>query len=72
MALADRARYAGYLTIVCGVFVSLILVVASAEAISLLPPEAFDYALSPLLVVIIYPVAFLVAPMISRRFPFKR
>ena len=72
MALVERARYAGYLTIVSGVFISLILIVASADVIALLPPGAFDYAFSPLLIVIIYPLAFVVAPLISQRIPLKR
>ena len=72
MSFLERARYAAYLAVVTGALVSLLLVLGSADAIALLPPSAFDLALSPTLMASIYVLAFIVAPWVAERFPIKR
>ena len=72
MPLVARLRYSLYLAIALSVAVSLFLVLASADAIAILPPSAFDFALSPSLFAGAYVVSYLVAPSIVERFPIKR
>lgn len=69
MTLFQRARYAAYLAIVVGALLSLALVLGSTDAIALLPPNAFDLALSPFLMLSTYVVAFLVTPWVAARAP---
>ena len=72
MTFLERARYAAYLAVVAGAILSLILALASADGIALLPPGAFDIAFSPVLMISTYVLAFLVAPAIANRLPIKR
>ena len=72
MNLVARLRYSLYLAIALSVVVSLALVLASADAIAILPPSAFDFAFSPSLFVVAFIVSFLVGPYVAERFPIKR
>jgi hypothetical protein len=72
MTLFQRARYALILAIVAGSFISLLIALGSADAIGLLPPDAFNLALSPSLMVVTYIAAFLVAPRIAKHLPIAR
>lgn len=69
MSLLQRARYAAYLTVVVGALVSLVLVLGSADVVALLPPSAFDLALSPTLMIGTYVVAFIVTPWFAAKAP---
>ncbi|WP_127997184.1 hypothetical protein [Piscinibacter defluvii] len=69
MTILQRARYAAYLAIVIGALLSLVLVLGSADAIALLPPSAFDLALSLPLMIGTYVVAFIVTPWVAARTP---
>lgn len=69
MTILQRARYAAYLAIVIGALLSLLLVLGSADAIALLPPSAFDLALSLPLMIGAYVVAFIVTPWVAARTP---
>ncbi len=72
MTLFARLRYSLYLAIALSMAVSLVLVLASADAIAILPPNAFDLAMSPGLFIAAYIISFLVSPFIAERFPIKR
>ena len=72
MPVLERARHAAYLTFVVGAAISLLLALASSDAIALLPPTAFDLVISPMLIIGTYAVAFVVAPWVASRFPVKR
>jgi predicted transporter len=72
MTRGARLRYTLYIAIVLFAAVSLVLILASADSIRLLPPSAFDLALSPTLFGIAYVLAFLVSPVVARRFRVKR
>jgi len=72
MPFLARLRYSLYLAIVLSVAVSLVILLASADAIAILPPSAFDVALSPGLFLAAYVVSFVAAPFVAERFPIKR
>ena len=72
MTLFARLRYSLYLAIALSMAASLVLMVASADAIAILPPSAFDLAMSPALFAIAYIASFVASPFVARRFPVKR
>jgi hypothetical protein len=72
MPFLVRLRYALYLAIVLSAAVSLVVMLASADAIQILPASAFNFAMSPSLFLVAFAVGYLVAPAMSKRFPIKR
>ena len=72
MTLLTRLRYALYLAAVCGAVVGLLVAIASADAISLLPISAFDTLFSPYYFLIIYATSFVISPWVAKRFPIQR
>jgi len=72
MSLLARLRYSLYLAIALSMIASLTIVLASADAIAILPSSAFDWAFSPTMGLLAYALAFAIAPLLSERFPIKR
>ena len=72
MPLFERIRYAAYLTIAIGMLTSLVLVLGSADAVGLLPPAAFDLAMSPSLMIGTYVIAFIITPWVASRVRISR
>jgi hypothetical protein len=72
MPLFTRLVYALYLAIALSMIVSLGVVLASADAIAILPSSSFDFALSPGLFFLAYVISFAVAPFVAKRFPIKQ
>jgi hypothetical protein len=70
--LLERLRYALYLAIVCGAAIGLVTMLASADVVGWLPSSAADFVFSPAFVGPLYLLAFLLAPMLSQRFPIVR
>jgi len=70
--LLPRLRYALYLAIVLSVAASLVIMLGSGDSIAILPPSAFDFALSPGLFLVAYFVSFIATPFVAERFPIKR
>lgn len=69
MSFYQRLRYSLYLAAVGGALVGLVVAVASADVVGLLPTTAFDLLMSPGYLLVVFAVAFLTAPMVARRFP---
>lgn len=69
MSFYQHLRYSFYLTAVGGALVSLVVAVASADAVGLLPASAFDFLMSPGYVLVVFSVAFFTTPMVARYFP---
>ena len=69
MTFYQRLRYTLYLAAVGGALVGLVITVASADVVGLLPTTAFDLLMSPSYLLIVFAAAFLAAPMVARRFP---
>lgn len=72
MSLPARLRYSLYLAIALSMVASLVIVLASADAVGILPPSAFDLALSPGLFLVTYVISFVASPFMAARFPIKR
>jgi hypothetical protein len=72
MSLFERLRYALYLAIVGGALIGLLVSVASADVVGLLPIAAFDMLVNPLYWVALYIVAFAAAPLVADRLPIAR
>lgn len=72
MTFLQRAGYAFVVAIVVGSAASLLIVLATADGIDLLPKSAFDWAGSLYLFVPIWIMAFLLSPRLSVRFKIKR
>jgi hypothetical protein len=72
MPLLARLRYSLYLAIALSMIASLIIVLASADVIGILPSSAFDFAMSPGLFLLAYGISFTVAPVVANRYPIKR
>jgi hypothetical protein len=72
MTLFTRLRYALYLAIISSAAISLFVVLASADAVGLLPSRAFDLLFSPLFILAVYVVSFVLSPWASERFPINR
>jgi hypothetical protein len=72
MSLFERLRYALYLAVVGGALIGLIVAIASADVIGLLPIAAFDMLFNPLYFVALYVVAFIVSPWVADRIPIAR
>jgi hypothetical protein len=69
MPLLTRLRYALYLAIVSAAAASLIVALASADAVGLLPGSAFQALFSPFFFLVVYAAAFVLAPWVARRLP---
>jgi hypothetical protein len=69
MSLYQRLRYSLYLAAVGGALAGLIIAVASADVVGLLPHNAFDFLMSPGYLLVIFVVAFLAAPVVAPYFP---
>ena len=72
MTLLERLRYALYLAAVAGAVLGLVISIGSADAVGLLPASADRLIFSPFFLPALYLVAYLVAPLVSRRFPIVR
>ena len=72
MTLLARLRYALYLAAVGSAAIGLLVALASADDIALLPPSAFDAMLSPLFMLVMYGIAFAVSPWCAEHFPITR
>ena len=72
MSLLTRLRYAPYLAVVGGAAVALLMAIASADAVALLPISAFDALFGPFFVLAVYGVSFALAPWVVRRLPIKQ
>ena len=69
MPLIARLRYALYLAIVLSAALSLILMLASADAVAILPSSASDLAFNPVMVFVLYVLSYVAAPSLAERFP---
>ncbi len=69
MSFYQRLRYSLYLAAVGGALVGLVVAVASADVVGLLPSAAFDLLMSPSYLLVVFALAFLAVPMFARRFP---
>jgi hypothetical protein len=67
MRLLDRFRYSFYLTVPAAALIGLAIAVASADGVALLPPRAFDLILSPVYLLLVFSISFLIAPWVARR-----
>jgi len=72
MSLFERLRYALYLATVSGALIGLIVSLASADVIGLLPMAVFDMMFNPLYFVALYIAAFVAAPWVADRLPIAR
>jgi hypothetical protein len=72
MTLLTRLRYALYLAIVSNAAIGLIVALASADGVDLLPGRAFDVLFSPLFMLAVYVVSFVLSPWAAEHFPIKR
>ena len=72
MSLFERLRYALYLAVVSFALIGLVVSLATADVIGLLPMAVFDMMFDPFYVVALYIVAFLVAPWVVDRLPITR
>jgi hypothetical protein len=72
MALFERLRYSLYLAAIGGAVIILVISIASADIIGWLPASADKVAFSPLFPFALYLVAYLLAPLASRKFPIVR
>jgi len=69
MSFYQRLRYSLYLAAVGSALVGLVVAAASADVVGLLPTTAFDLLVSPRYLLVVFALAFLIAPMVARRFP---
>jgi uncharacterized membrane protein YjfL (UPF0719 family) len=69
MSLYQRLKYSLYLAAVGGALVGLVVALASADAVGLLPIAAFDFIMSPAYLLVILVVAFVAAPLLGSRLP---
>jgi hypothetical protein len=67
MQLLDRFRFSFYLTVPAAALIGLAIAVASADGVALLPPRAFDLILSPVYLLLVFSISFLIAPWVARR-----
>ena len=67
MPLLTRLRYALFLAIVSSAAASLIVAIASADAIGLLRGSAFEALVSPYFFLAVYAVAFVLSPWVAER-----
>ena len=72
MPLLARARYSLYLAVVISAIVMLVVAIASADVVGLLPIGVFDALFSPFFFPIVYVVSYVLAPWLARRFPVVR
>jgi hypothetical protein len=72
MSLFERLRYSLYLAVVVGAALGLLVVLASSDVLRLLPSSAFELVFSPLYMLVLFAVAFLVAAQIAPRLPISR
>jgi hypothetical protein len=72
MDLLTRFGYSLRLAIVTGAIIGLIVSIASADVIGLLPISAFDAIGNPFYLLILYITAFITAPWVSEYLPIKR
>ena len=69
MPTAARLRYALFLAAAIGAAVSLLVAVATADAVALLPASTFEAVFSPIFSLAVYALAFVVAPWAAERLP---
>lgn len=67
MSFYQRLRYSLYLAAIGGAIAVLLVAVAVADVVSLLPPTIFDLLMSPGYLVVILALAFLATPVVARR-----
>ena len=73
MTPVERLRYSLYLSAAGGGILILALSVASADAVGLISPSVVDRSVfNPLFLLGLYVVAYLIAPLVSRRLPILR
>jgi len=72
MSLFERLRYAFYLATVSAALIGLLIVMASADVIGLLPIAAFDALFNPLYFLALYGVSFVAAPWVADLLPISR
>jgi hypothetical protein len=72
MNLLTRLGYALRLAIVAGAIIMLLVSIASADVIGLLPISAFDALGNPFYFLILYIASFITAPWLSSYLPIKR
>jgi len=72
MTLFERLRYSLYLAAIGGAVIILVISIASADMVGWLPASADKIALSPFFLFALYLLAYLLAPLASRRFPIVR
>jgi hypothetical protein len=72
MSLFERLRYAPYLAAVSGALIGLLVSLATADVIGLLPIAAFDMMFNPYCLMALYIVALVAAPRVANRLPITR
>ena len=72
MTLFERLRYSLYLAAIGGAVIILVISIASADIVGWLPASADKVAFSPFFPFALYLVAYLLAPLASRKFRIVR
>jgi hypothetical protein len=72
MTRFERLRYSLYLAAIGGAVIILVISIASADIVGWLPASTGKVAFSPFFPFALYLVAYLPAPLASRRFPIVR
>ena len=72
MSLFERLKYSLCLAAVSGAIIGLLVSLATADFIRLLPIAVFEMMFSPLYLVALYVVAFVTAPWVADRLPITR
>lgn len=68
MPLAQRLKYSMYLAAVAGALLGLVIAVASSDAVGLLPTKTFQLIFSPAYGLVVFALAFLGTPTVSKYF----
>jgi hypothetical protein len=72
MTLFERLRYSLYMAAIGGAAIILLISIASADVVGWLPASADKFVFSPFFLFALYLVAYLLAPLLSQRFPIVR
>lgn len=70
LELSQRLKYSFQLAIPFAALFALVVVVASADVVGILPAAAFDLVFSPFYFIVIYAISFFVSPLIESKLPF--
>jgi hypothetical protein len=72
MTILQRLVYSIALAGVGGTIIMLLIAIASADVVGLLPISAFDFVFTPYYLLAVFVIAFLAAPWVVRWLPIAR